>query len=253
MKKIITILPALFCVLVLKAQLFENKDLYPGTAAVKSRYFNGSGGKGYWSLRKLDAAGRTVEYCNYKNRQLLYKDLYRYNSQNDITCIIHAFYINKPGKVDTTTFEYAYAGSRIVYQKRIFPNRDSVVFKLADNKNDSVLTYQCISYNYPPGNMPVSVEKTYVLHYADSLLTKQAVVNSDSREVTDYEYYSNGKLKRRIIQRTPALKGAVYTGAPGSDDQSYKYTYDPTGRVKNLYTIVNDKTYKLAHHNYITR
>jgi hypothetical protein len=91
------------------------------------------------------------------------------------------------------------------------------------------------------------------LHYADSLLTKQAVVNSDSREVTDYEYYSNGKLKRRIIQRTPALKGAVYTGAPGSDDQSYKYTYDPTGRVKNLYTIVNDKTYKLAHHNYITR
>ena len=36
--------------LTLKAQLFETNELYPNIKMIKGKYYNGTGGGGYWSL-----------------------------------------------------------------------------------------------------------------------------------------------------------------------------------------------------------
>ena len=36
------------------AQLFETNELYPNTNVKKGKYYNGSGGGGYWSLEYVD-------------------------------------------------------------------------------------------------------------------------------------------------------------------------------------------------------
>lgn len=253
MKKTILTLIFLLCVIILKAQLFSEISLYPNTTGIRGKYFNGTGGRGYWTYERLDAFGRTVEKNSHKKNELQGKDLYQYNDKHDIIQIIYAYDFSNPKRVDTVKYEYAYLNNRIAFQKRTFASKDSTIYRLVANQGDSVLTYQEISYHCPPGKKADhSFERTYILTYQGSLLVKKEEITDDkTREITSYEYYNNGKLKRRTIKREPEPEQqGVYTGGPGSDDQFYRYTYDREGRIKKLYTIVANKTYKLATYSY---
>ncbi|MCB9309881.1 MAG: helix-turn-helix domain-containing protein [Lewinellaceae bacterium] len=74
---------------------------------------------------------------------------------------------------------------------------------------------------------------------------------NNSAELIKYEYFDNGRLKRRLIERIPEpkIKG-VYTGGPSSDDEFYKYNFDSEGRIKVFYRIINGKKYKIAVFSY---
>jgi hypothetical protein len=252
MKTTISTLVFLLYALLLKAQLFSEASLYPNTTGIHGKYFNGSGGKGYWTYEKLDSFGRTVEKNSYKNKEILAKDLYQYNDKHDITYIIHAYSINRPQMVDTFKYEYAYLNNRIAFQKCKFANNDSITYRLIADQGDSVFTYQEISYYQQGKKANHSFERTYILTYQGSLLVKKEVITDDkNKKITSFEYYTNGKLKRRTITREPESDPrGVYTGGPGGDDQFYRYTYDSEGRIKHYYTIVANKTYKVATYSY---
>jgi len=254
MKKTILTLTFILCAFILKAQLFRETSLYPNTTGIHRKYFNGSGGRGYWTYEKIDALGRAVEESSYKRNKLLAKYLYQYNDKHDVTRSIDAYSINDPQRKDTTTYEYTYINDRIAFQKCTFSNnKNSITYRLIANQGDSVLTYQELSYHYYPAKKADTVfERTYILTYQDGLLVKKEEITSDKKkEITCFEYYNNGKLKRRIITREPKSEFQGFRiGAPGSDDQSYSYTYDRAGRIKKLYTIIADRTYKLSASRY---
>jgi hypothetical protein len=227
--------------------------LLPGVTFIKSKYYNGSGGRGYWSFEKLDSLGRTIEKSSYQKERLLARTWYQYNNQDDLIYEISIYDINKPNEVDTTKYEYVYNGNRIEFQKCIYRNNDSVIYKLLKNEGDSILTYQSISYNYlEDKKINNKVENTHILTYQNNLLTQLEFIDTDnSKTITIYTYFENGRLKRRVIQRIPEPPYKIaYAGGPGSDDQSFKYIDNKAGRVKKEYTIVENKTYKLAKYNY---
>lgn len=125
--------------------------------------------------------------------------------------------------------------------------------KLINNEGDSILTYQHVSYHYQADQKKMySNTETYVLSYKDSLLAKLEITNDkNEKEISEYTYYPNGNLKRRVKKRIPESDvEIVYTGGPGGDDQSYKYKYNRRGRTKTLYMIVHDKIYKIATYKY---
>ncbi len=43
---------------------------------------------------------------------------------------------------------------------------------------------------------------------------------------------------------------SFYLGGPGSDDEYYKYTFDPNGRIKKFYRIIEGKKFKIAVYKY---
>jgi len=247
MKKTILTLTFILCAFLLKAQLFREVRLYPKTTGIHRKYFNGSGGRGYWTYEKVDASGRAVEESSYKRNTLLAKYLYQYNDKHDVTRYIYI--TNDLPRIDTTTYEYTYINNRIAFQKCTFYNNNSITYQLIADQGDSILTYRKTSYYHQWNNI---VEETNILTYQGRLLMKKEEITSDKKkEITSYEYYNNGKLKRRTITREPKPEFQdVYVGAPGSDDQSYSYTYDREGRVKRLFTIIGDKTYKLSASRY---
>jgi len=247
MTKTILTLTFLLYAFILKAQLFSEVKLYPNTTGIIRKYFNGSGGRGYWTYEKVDTFGRAVEESSYKRNTLLAKYLYQYNDKHDVTRYIYI--TNDLPRIDTTTYEYTYINNRIAFQKCTFYNNNSITYQLIADQGDSILTYRKTSYYHQWNNI---VEETNILTYQDRLLMKKEEITSDKKkEITSYEYYNNGKLKRRTITREPKPEFQdVYVGAPGSDDQSYSYTYDREGRVKRLFTIIGDKTYKLSTSRY---
>ena len=249
MKKTILTLTFILCAFLLKAQLFREVRLYPKTTGIHRKYFNGSGGRGYWTYEKVDTFGRAVEESSYKRNTLLAKYLYQYNDKHDVTRYIYI--TNDLPRIDTTTYEYTYINNRIAFQKCTFSNNDSIIYRLISDQGDSVLTYHQISYYQQGRNANRSFERTYILTYQDRLLVKKEEITGEKKEITCFEYYNNGKLKRRTITREPEPEHqGVYTGGPGSDDQSYSYIYDREGRVKDHFTSIADKTYKLATYHY---
>lgn len=249
MKKTILTLTFLLGAIILKAQLFREISLYPNTTGINRKYFSGCG-KGFWTYEKVDAFGRAVEKSSYRRNTLLAKYLYQYNDKHDVTAEINYSY-DDPQRIDTFKYEYTYINNRIAFQKCTFPNNDSIIYRLISDQGDSVLTYQQISYYQQGRNANQSFERTYILTYQDRLLVKKEEITAEKKETTCFEYYNNGKLKRRIITRDPEPEQpGYYTGAPGGDDQSYSYTYDREGRVKRLFTSIGDKTYKLSSSRY---
>ena len=89
--------------------------------------------------------------------------------------------------------------------------------------------------------------------YKNGLLIHSEIfdVNRNSKEITYFEYYYDGKLKRRKIEREPEpeVKG-TYVGGPGNDDMHYEYKLDKSGRIKTLYYIIEKKKYKIATYQY---
>jgi hypothetical protein len=255
-KLIVTILTVLFFTNNANAQLFEKQEFYPNIKTVKGKYYSGSGGGGYWSFSKLDNLGRIIEQDSYRKKELRRRYNYAYNSNNDKLYYVVTFDINNPNRLDTiSNYEYKYQGDKIVYQKDTHRNhRDSTVIQLIESKGDTILIYQHKSYYFRPKTNTIDIfEQRYTLKYQNDLLvmSEKIDLNRNEKEITYFEYYSNGRLKRRKIEREPEpeLKG-FYVGGPGSDDEFYEYKFDKSGRIKTFYRIIGKKKYKIATYEY---
>ena len=236
------------------AQLFVTKEIYPDIATVNGKYYNGTGGGGYWDIAKLDTLGRIIEKESYRKNKLLAKYNYTYNLNNDQLYYVVSFDTNHPNQIDTiSNYEYKYQGDIIVYQKNTNKNRrDSTVIQLIENKGDSILTYQDRSYYFRPKTNTTDIyERIHTLKYQNGLLvySEEFDINREKKEMKYFEYYPNGMLKRRKIEREPELKG-YYSGGPGSDDEFYEYEFDKSGRIKTFYRIIGKKKYKIATYKY---
>jgi hypothetical protein len=237
-----------------KAQLFEGNELYPNVTLIKGKYFNGTGGGGYWSLDYVDSIGRVIKKESYHKKQLMSRQKIVYDDNNNKIFDIQTFDYNNPERVDTFRYEYKYAGNRIIYQFRKLSDNDSTVIELIENQGDTVLKYQEKAFYYRPKTEKTDVYETiYTLRYRNGLLISNEIFDKEenSKEIKKYEYFENGRLKRRVIERIPEpkLKG-VYTGGPGSEDEFYEYKLDSEGRIKIFYRIVNGKKYKIAVYSY---
>lgn len=262
MKKVLSILLiSIFFIVQMNAQLFESKKLYPDVKSIKGKYFNGSGGKGYWSMETLDEKGRIVNSKSYKKRILLSETEYHYDSNNNEIHNTELFDINHPKKVKTNwhrRYEYD-SSNNISYQVTKTSDTDSAIIKLVTITPDSMFTYLETSYHYNAAkNKRWENKKEHKVFFnKDKSIRKWTIENlSDhSKEIKEFWYFSNGALKRRTVKRVPVSKleggsTAIYLGGPGSDDQQWEYTYDKNGRVKKMYTIVDGKKYKVAKYKY---
>jgi len=240
---------------IIDAQLFENIELYPDVMIIKGKYYNGTGGGGYWSLNKVDSLGRIIEEENYRKKKLLSRDKIVYDNHNNKLFDIYQTYdINNPDKIDTNRYEYKYSENRIIYQYRKLSDNDSIVTELIKNEGDSIFKYQEKAYYIRPKTGKTDIYETiYTLKYRNNLLISNEILDKEnnSKEIKTYEYFDNGRLQRRVIERIPEpqLKG-VYTGGPGSDDEYYKYKLDKLGRIVKFYRIINGKKYKIAVYRY---
>ena len=251
---LITGLIILWVPLTLKAQLFETNELYSNTKVIKGKYYNGTGGGGYWSLDYVDSTGRIISSESFHNKQLMSRQKFVYDENNNKIFDIQTFDYNNPGRVDTFRFEYKYADNRIIYQFRKLSENDSTVTELIENQGDTLLKYQEQAFYYRPKTKKTDVFKTvYTLSYRNGLLISKEKYDqqNNATELLKYEYFGNGRLKRRLIERIPEPKiKDVYLGGPGSDDEFYKYKLDSEGRIIVFYRIINGKKYKIAVYSY---
>jgi hypothetical protein len=236
------------------AQFFETNELYPNTNVIKGKYYNGSGGSGYWSLEFVDSIGRIISIESYHKMQLMSRRKIVYDDNNNKIYDIQSFDYNNPERVDTFRYEYKYADNRIIHQFRKLSENDSTVIKLIENQGDTLIKYQEQAFYYRPETTKTDVYETvYTLKYQNCLLIRKEEFDKEqnSTEITKYEYYENGRLKRRLIGRIPKLEDeSVYVGGPGSDDEFYKYKLDSEGRIKVFYRIINGKKYRIAVYRY---
>ena len=179
---------------------------------------------------------------------------FKCDNHNNVVHDIQTFDFNNPQRIDTTKYEYKYSGDRIIYQYRSFSNNDSTVIEMIRNEGDSVLRYQEKSFYIRPNTGKTDVYKTiYTLKYRNGLLVSKEIHDTgrNYKEIKAYEYYDNGRLKRRVTERIPKPEHeAVYVGGPGSDDEYYRYKLDSKGRIKKFYIITNGKKYKIAVYKY---
>ena len=238
------------------AQLFEPKELYPGIATIKTKYYNGSDKRRYSGKSELDTFGRIVEKKSFRKNQLVATYKYVYNDHHDQLYYMVSDDINHPGQEDTIiSYEYKYQSDRIIYQKSLERNKqDSAVVKLTENKGDTILIYQLNNYYFreKSGANDTLIDMKSLYYHKNLLIRLEEIdLNRNSKITTLYEYFPNGLMKRRKIVRDPEpeLKGH-YVGGPGSDDEFYKYKVDNSGRVKTFYRIIGNKTYKIATYKY---
>jgi len=237
-----------------KAQLFETNELYPNTNAIKGKYYNGTGGGGYWSLDYVDSIGRIISKESYHKKQLMSRRKIVYDENNNKTFDIQTFDNNNPERVDTFRYEYKYLDNRIIYQFRKLSENDSTVTELIENQGDTLLKYRERAFYYRPKTKTTDVYEThYILRYRGNYLISKEEFDKDknSTEINKYEYYDNGRLKRRLIERIPKPEQkSFYVGGPGSDDESYEYKLDSQGRILKYYKIINGKKSKIAVYRY---
>jgi hypothetical protein len=234
----------------IKAQLFVDNAIIPNTSTVKGRYYNGSGGRGYWSLDYLDSIGRLIMKESYYKKKLMARHKIVYDSHNNKLFDIQTYDVNNSERIDTIKYEYKYTGNRIIYQYRKLAVNDSSVTKLIKNEGDSIFVYQEMNYYYRPKTGKSDLYETiYTLTNRKNQLIRNEILDkqNNSKEIETYEYYDDGRLMRRLIQRIPEPKlKSVYTGGPGSDDEYYKYKFDSKDRIKKFYKIIDGRRYKIA-------
>lgn len=239
-----------------KAQLFYKKPLYPNTFSQKGKYYNGTGGRGFWSFTKFDSLGRKVEVERHRKNKLLSVEKFIYNSNNDIIYNLVSRNDSDFKKLDTLlSFEYSYSKNIISHQKRIlgFSKKDTTTTQIKENRGDSVLVYEEITRYYRPKTNTIDEFKTeYTFHHKNGLLTslKEYDINEKKTETTFWEYYPNGYTKRRKITRVPEDKTSMYSGGPASDDMFFIYTFDRKERIKKLFYEIDGKKYKIAVYSY---
>lgn len=236
------------------AQLFENNELYPKTNVIKGKYYNGSGGGGFWSIEYVDSIGRIISKESYHKKQLMSRGKILYDDNNNKIFEIQTFDYNNPERVDTFRYEYKYDNNRIIYQFRQLSENDSTVIKLIENQGDTLLKYQEQAFYFRPKTKKTDIyEIIYTLKYQNGQLIRNEKFDKEqnSTEIKKFEYFENGRLKRRLIERIPKFEDeSVYVGGPGSDDEFYKYKLDSDGRIKVFYRIINGKKYKISVYRY---
>ncbi|MBV7441485.1 hypothetical protein KRX57_08630 [Weeksellaceae bacterium TAE3-ERU29] len=176
-----------------------------------------------------------------------------YDDNNNRIFNIQTFDFNNPEQVDTIRFEYKYANNRIIYQLCKLSENDSIVIKMIKNQGDSLLIYQKQAFYYRPKTKKTDIYETVcTLKYKDGLLISREEFDKDqnSTEIKKYEYFENGRLKRRLIERIPKLEEVLYVGGAGSDDEFYEYKFDSEGRIKVFYRIINGEKFKIAKYSY---
>ena len=118
----------------------------------------------------------------------------------------------------------------------------------------TIFIYQNKSYYFRPKTNTIDIyEQKHTLKYQNGLLvhSEKFDLNINSKEIIYFEYYPNGRLKRRKIEREPEPELKVtYVGSPGSNDMSYEYKFDKSGRIKKLYYIIGKEKYKIATYEY---
>lgn len=239
-----------------RAQLFDNIELYPNDNQIIGRYFNGSGGRGYWSLQKVDSLGRICVTENHYKNKLMSRERIEYDFENNKTSIIQDYDINNIGRIDTFSYKYRYLQHRISYQNCSIYKNDSTEFALIDNIGDSIYVYQEISYSYSNDNKINKYQRKHYLTYRDGSLIKTERIDyiDNSKEITLFEYYPNRRIKRKTIIREPQpTVEPIYVGGPGGDDIFYQYKLDRRGRITRYYEIIKGHKYKLATYRYIKK
>ncbi len=229
-----------------EAQLFETNVLYPNTGTITGKY-----GRGFWSLEYVDARGRVIGKENHFKKELRSAYKMEYDDHDNKILEINTFDCNEPG-IDTIQYVYKYAGNRIIYQRCTYSDNDSTVIELTENLGDTLLKYRKQDFYYRPDSKKTEVLETqYILTYKGNRLVSKKKFEKDrkSTKITNFDYYNNGRVKRRVIENIPKT-GGVYIGGPGSDDMSYKYRLDSQGRIKVEYVIVEGKKYKMAKYRY---
>lgn len=235
----------------IKAQLFDTNELYPNTKVIKGKYFNGSGGRGFWSLDYVDAIGRIIRKESYFKRKLMSRNKLVYDENNNKIFNIVTFSYNNPERVDTFKYEYKYSNNSIIYQYHKMSNNYSSTIELIKNEGDSILKYQRKAYTFI--QKPDTSITIHTLRFKNNLLLNSEIYDFDrnTKLIITYEYFDNGRLKRRKIERFPKPEDELgYIGGPGSDDEFYKYKTDSIGRIKRFYRIINNKKYKIATYSY---
>ncbi len=238
----------------IKAQLFEDKELFPNTTVIKGKYYSGSGGGGFWSLDYVDSIGRIAIKESYRKKLLMSRSKIEYDSHNNKIFDIQTFDFNNPERIDTFRYEYKYDNNRIIYQYRKLSFNDSTVIKLIENIGDSILIYQEKAFYFRPKTGETDIFETiYTLKYRNDLLISNEIYIKEEnlKEIKTYEYNDNGRLKRRIIERilNPEQK-SFYVGGPSSDDESYEYKLDSQRRILKYFKIINGKKLKIAVYRY---
>ncbi len=250
MKQIIIVAGLIISSLSLNAQVLKSAEVYPPNMYIKTRTFNGIG-KGYWSLEKTDSLGRIVEEASYRKKEMTGKSLFVYNSHNDVVQRKFVYDINHPNQLETWDYRYTYDQHKIIKEEWMTGGR--IQQKKLIAATDSVLMYEDKLYvDSTLSEERSAAARQFKLTFDNGLLISKEEKNANGEiQFTRYEYFPNRLLKRRVITRDPIpTTKMIYTGAPGSDDQSWFYEFDKEGRVKRMFTVVEGKTYKMAEYNY---
>ena len=232
-------------------QIFNKKELHSGFKKIITKQFNGTGGKGYWNLKNIDSIGRISSIEYFKKSNLLSKNIYEYNINNDEILSISAFDINNPNRVDTISVtEYKYDEKLQITNSKTIIGQTTTITNLINSPSDTLKTYEVIIYN--KNKITSKDNLTVHLNHLNQIKRLNTIdLIGKKSEIHYREYYNNGKLRRRKIERFPKPEmDVIYIGGPGSDDETYKYEYYKNGKVKRFYIITNNKKYLIESYKY---
>ncbi|AYQ32469.1 hypothetical protein [Runella sp. SP2] len=232
-------------------QIFNKKELHPGFKKIITKQFNGTGGKGYWNLKNIDSIGRISSIEYFKKSNLLSKNIYKYNINNDEILAISAFDINNPNRVDTISVtEYKYDENSQITNSKTIMGQTTKTTNLINSSSDTLKAYEEIIYT--KSRITSKDNLTVHLNHLNQIKRLNIVdLISKNHEIHYREYYNNGRLRRRKIERFPKPEmDIIYVGGPGSDDETYKYKYYKNGKLKKFYIIIKNKKYLLESYKY---
>ncbi len=256
MKEILTILSIVLLSQNLNSQIVFAEKTFAGVRVIKTKQFGGSGGNGYWNNKYLDKNGFVILEEKYKKEELLAAYSYRYDKIGNRISQTTVYDINNPnGEEENRISQYSYKydnTGRVIEKQTMIEEYDSIE-KI--NRQIDSLTYEILEINRRSysNEIIIDIVLTIVEINDKSQITKRTTDENDSvgTNATQFIYFDNGELKRRIVTRSPKPKmKIVYTGWPGSDDMSWEYKFDKEGRIKKLYSIVNGRKTKLEEYRY---
>lgn len=226
----------------------------PGIKSVKTKQYNGCG-VGYWNLKHYDQKGRMILEELYRKNTILGKLAYAYDESNNELSFISLYDINNPGVIDTVStsvYEYDLNGE-IIKELNIIGTSTYTTERISVSTNESTYRLICKHIWQHRDTINFDTINFKLVYNENNLIEKQIKEDKENGifEIKEYQYYNDGNLKRRIVTRIPEPEiDPIYVGWPGSDDMGWEYKFDNNNRIKKLFSIVDDKKYKLEKHRY---